>query len=164
VYRHLVDEGKIFDEAGQFRIDFGIAETDVPESVRLVIGRRLEPLDEKEKLALTAAAVIGRSFSFKLLTAVCEIKVGELFAVVEKAQRIGIIVPSSERLETSFSFAHELVRQTMLAGISAPRRQHLHACVASAIARLHPEAVNEHAGDIAIHLIKAGSFASGGSS
>jgi len=161
VYRHLSEEGKIFDAAGQFHTDVEIDEIDVPESLRLIIDRRLGPLDEKEKRVLTAAAVIGRSFSFKLLTAICEIHVGELFTIVEKAQQMGIISASSDGPERPFTFTHELVRQTMLAGISAPRRQHLHAGVAGAIARLHPDAVNEHAGDIAIHLVKAGSFASG---
>src|SRR5258708_38777070 len=74
---------------------------------------------------------------------------------------MGIIAASSDGPERPFTFTHELVRQTMLAGIAAPRRQHLHAAVAGAIARLHPDAVNEHAGDIAIHLVKAGAFASG---
>ncbi|MGA8567155.1 MAG: AAA family ATPase [Candidatus Binataceae bacterium] len=161
VYRHLIEEGKVFDAAGQFRTDVEIDEIDVPENVRLIIGRRLERLDENEKRALTAAAVIGRSFSFKLLTAICEIDVDELFTIVEKAQQMGIIVASSEAPEKPFTFSHELVRQTLLAGISTPRRQHLHAGVADAIARLQPDAVNERAGDIDIHLIKAGSFADG---
>jgi hypothetical protein len=161
VYRHLVEEGKLFDAAGQFRTDVEIDEIDVPENARLIIGRRLERLDENEKRALTAAAVIGRSFSFKLLTAICEIDVDELLTIVEKAQKMGIIVASSEAPEKPFTFSHELVRQTLLAGISTPRRQHLHAGVADAIARLHPDAVKERAGDIADHLIKAGSFADG---
>jgi uncharacterized membrane protein len=158
VYRHLIEEGKVFDAAGQFRADIEIAEDEVPENVRLIVGRRLERLDENVKRALTAAAVIGRSFSFKLLTAICEIEVDELFTIVEKAQQMGIIIASSEGLARPIIFTHELVRQTLLAGISAPRRQHLHAGVADAIARLHPDAVNERAGDIANHLIKAGSF------
>ena len=133
VYRHLIEEGKVFDAAGQFRTDVEIDEIDVPENVRLIIGRRLERLDENEKRALTAAAVIGRSFSFKLLTAICEIEVDELFTIVEKAQQMGIIVASSEGPARPFVFTHELVRQTLLAGISAPRRQHLHAGVADAI-------------------------------
>jgi uncharacterized membrane protein len=161
VYRHLIEEGKVFDAAGQFRTDVEIDEIDVPENVRLIIGRRLERLDENEKRALTAAAVIGRSFSFKLLTAICEIDVDELFTIVEKAQQMGVIVASSEAPEKPFTFSHELVRQTLLAGISTPRRQHLHAGVAHAIARLQPDAANERAGDIDIHLIKAGSFADG---
>jgi AAA ATPase domain len=161
VYRHLIEEGKVFDAAGQFRTDVEIDEIDVPENVRLIIGRRLERLDENEKRALTAAAVIGRSFSFKLLNAICEIDVDELFTIVEKAQQMGIIVASSEGLARPFIFTHELVRQTLLAGISAPRRQHLHAGVADAIARLYPDASNDRAGDIADHLIKAGSFVDG---
>jgi predicted ATPase len=96
VYRHLIEEGKIFDSAGQFRTDIKIAETDVPENVRLIIGRRLERLDENEKLELAAAAVIGRSFSFQLLTSVSRVEVDELFTVIEKAQQMRIIVPSSE--------------------------------------------------------------------
>src|SRR5208282_1604951 len=42
VYRHLVEEGKVFDAAGQFCTDIEIDEIDVPENVRLIIGRRLE--------------------------------------------------------------------------------------------------------------------------
>jgi hypothetical protein len=159
VYRHLLEEGKVFDAAGQFRTDIKIDESDVPENVRLIIGRRLERFDENEKRVLAAAAVIGRSFSFQLLTAISQIDVDELFTVVERAQQMRIIVPNSEGLEKPFTFAHELVRQTLLAGISAPRRQQLHAGVADAIARLHPDAVNERAGEIADHLLKAGSFA-----
>src|SRR6202043_1352695 len=71
VYRHLIEERKVFDAAGQLRADGQIAEDEVPENVRLIVGRRLERLDENVKRALTAAAVIGRSFSFKLLTAIC---------------------------------------------------------------------------------------------
>jgi len=55
VYRHLVEDGKVFDGVGQFRTDITIDEIDVPENVRLIIGRRLERLDENEKRVLTAA-------------------------------------------------------------------------------------------------------------
>ena len=158
MYRHLIEEGKVFDAAGQFRTDIKIDEIDVPENVRLVIGRRLERFDENEKRALAAAAVIGRSFSFQLLTWISQIDVDELFTVIERAQQMGIIVPSAEGPERPFTFAHELVRQTLLAGISAPRQQQLHAGVADAIERLYPGAVNERAGDIADHLLRAGSF------
>jgi tetratricopeptide (TPR) repeat protein len=159
VYRHLIEERKVFDEAGQFRKDIEIDERDVPENVRLIIGRRLERLDEREMRALVAAAVIGRSFSFQLLSAISQIDIDELFNVIEKAQQMGIIVPSAEGPEMPFTFSHELVRQTLLAGISAPHRQQLHASVAAAIERLYPDAIKERAGEIANHLIKAGSFA-----
>ena len=159
VYRHLTEEGKVFDSAGHFRSDLKIGEIEVPETVRLIIGRRLQRLDENERRALAAAAVIGRSFSFRLLTAVNQIDVDELFGIIEKSQRMGIVVPSSEGPERPFTFSHELVRQTLLASISAPRRERLHAAVADAIERLYPDEVSERAGEIADHLVKAGSFA-----
>jgi len=157
VYRHLIEEGKIFDAAGQFRTDVQIDETDVPENVRLVIGRRLERLDDHGKQVLSVAAVIGRSFSFQLLAAISQIDVDELFAVIEKAQEMGIIVSSSEGPGRPFTFAHELVRQTLLAGISPPRRQHLHTRVADEIVSLSDG--NECAGEVSDHLLKAGTFA-----
>jgi tetratricopeptide (TPR) repeat protein len=159
VYRHLIEEGKVFDEAGQFRTDIEIAEIDVPESVRLIISRRLERLNENEMRVLAAAAVIGRSFSFQLLNAISQIDVDELFNVIEMAQQMGVIVPSSEGPETPFTFAHELVRQTLVASIAVPRQERLHASVAAAIEQLYPHAINERAGEVASHLIKAGSFA-----
>jgi hypothetical protein len=142
VYRHLIEEGKVFDAAGKFRPDITIDESDVPENVRLIISRRLERLDENEKRVLAAAAVIGRSFSFQLLTEISQINVDELFSVVEKAQQMGIIVPSSEGPERPFIFRHELVRQTVLALISAPRQQQMHARVADAIKLVYPGVVN----------------------
>jgi tetratricopeptide (TPR) repeat protein len=159
VYRHLVEEGKLFDAAGQFHAELKLDESDVPENVRLIISRRLERLDENEKRALAAAAVIGRGFSFQLLTAISQIDVDELFTVIEKTQQMGIIIPSSEGPERPFTFRHELVRQTLLVAISAPRQQRMHASVAEAIERLNPDAVKEHAEEIADHLLKAGSFA-----
>ena len=159
VYRHLVEEGKVFDAAGQFRADLEIDEIDVPENVRLIIGRRLERFDENEKRVLAAAAMIGRNFSFRLLTEVSQIDVDELFAVIEKAQQMGIIVASSQGPEKPFTFAHELVRQTLLAGMSAPRKQQMHVGVADAIERVYPRFINERAGEITDHLLKAGSFA-----
>jgi predicted ATPase len=158
LYRHLIEEGKVFDTAGKFRTDIKIDEIEVPENVRLIISRRLRRLDENERHALAAAAVIGRSFSFQLLTAISQMDVDELFGVIEKAQGMGIVVPSSEGPGRPFTFSHELVRQTLLAGISAPRQERLHAGVANAIERLYPGEVNERAGEIADHLIKAGSF------
>ncbi|HWW83786.1 MAG TPA: AAA family ATPase, partial [Vicinamibacterales bacterium] len=159
VYRHLCEDGKVFDASGQFRTDLKLDETNVPENLRLIISRRLKRLDESEKQALTAAAAIGRSFSFQLLTAVSQIDIDDLFTVLEKAQRMGIVVASAEGPEKPFTFAHELVRQTLLAEISIVRLQQLHAKIAAAIESLDPTSAQEHAVEISDHLVKAGSFA-----
>jgi predicted ATPase len=46
---------------------------EVPEGVRLVIGRRLERLGEQTRRVLTAGAVIGRAFPLDVLLAVVDL-------------------------------------------------------------------------------------------
>jgi tetratricopeptide (TPR) repeat protein len=159
LYRHLLEENKIFDADGQLRTDITVDEIELPENVRLIIDRRLQRLNENEKRVLAAAAVIGRSFSFQLLAEISRMDMDQLFDVIEKAQRMGIIAASAEGPERPFTFSHELMRQTLLAGISLPRQQNFHAAVADAIERLHGRLLDERAQDIADHLIKAGPFA-----
>jgi len=160
VYHHLVEDGRVFDAAGEFRSDITVDEIDVPENVRMVIGRRLDRLGEPERKILAAAAVIGRSFSFQLVRLLLdEVDVDDLCDAVEKAQQMNLLVASAEGPETPFTFAHEILRQTLLQGIAPPRRQRLHAGVARAIGHLHPRAAKERAGEIADHLLKAGAFA-----
>ena len=64
VFWHLVEERKIFDESGDFRSDLEVNELDVPESVRLVVGRRLERLGPEAQRVLAAGAVVGRGVPF----------------------------------------------------------------------------------------------------
>ena len=49
---------------GTWRSGFEIGETEVPQGVRLVLGRRLDQLDADHRKLLATAAVIGRTFSF----------------------------------------------------------------------------------------------------
>jgi hypothetical protein len=103
--------------------------------------------------------VIGRSFSFQILLAICQIDVDELFNTIEKSQQVGLIVSSAEGPEKPFTFAHELVRQTLLSDISEPRRQRLHLAAAAAIEELERETLNEQAALVAYHLRMAGRLA-----
>ncbi|NIU63451.1 MAG: hypothetical protein GWN66_23075, partial [Pseudomonas stutzeri] len=61
--------------------------------------------------------------------------------------------------EDRFTFAHELIRQTLLSGVSSPRRRRLHLRVAEAMERVYAHALEEHAADLAHHLYQAGAAA-----
>jgi class 3 adenylate cyclase/tetratricopeptide (TPR) repeat protein len=159
VYRHLVEEGKVFDEAGEFRADLTVDELDVPESVRLVVGRRLERLGETAQKALAAAAVVGRAFPFGLLEVITDIDAGTLLDIVEEAEAARVIVPEERDGDVVYFFAHELIRQTLLASVSLLRRQRLHLSVANAIERTDKGARTERPSEIAHHLMQAGAAA-----
>jgi len=159
VFRHLVEEGKVFDENGEFRTNLTVGELDVPESVRLVVGRRLERLGGEAQKVLAAGAVVGRGFPFSLLEQITEIDAGTLLDIVEEAEAARVIVPEERDGEVHYSFAHELIRQTLLSSISLLRRQRLHLTVANAIESTDKRAREERPSEIAHHLMEAGAAA-----
>jgi DNA-binding SARP family transcriptional activator len=73
VFRHLAEEGRLLDQDGRFRSDLAIGQLDVPENVRLVVGRRLDRLSEDARRVLGIAAVIGRTFRYELLEAAADL-------------------------------------------------------------------------------------------
>ena len=159
VFKHLVEEGKLFDVQGRWRRDLSIRDLHVPRSVRLVIGRRLERMREECRRVLTTAAVIGRGFSFDLLEALGEVDTDVLLDAVDEAERAHLITATSDGPEDRFTFAHELIRQTLLSGVSSPRRRRLHLRVVEAMERVYAGALEEHAAGLAHHLDQAGAAA-----
>lgn len=160
LYRHLVAEGKVFEEAGALRADVSVAEIGVPDNVRLVLERRLERLGEETRAVLTAAAAIGHSFPFELLHVLQDhTALDDLLASLEQAERMGLIVSSADGQDASFAFAHNLVRQTLLARISVPRRQLLHLRAAEALEQAHTAMESKQAVAIAKHVRQAGTLA-----
>lgn len=157
VFKHLTEEGRLYGEDGRFRSDVTIADLDVPESLRLVLGRRLERLGENGRQALAAAAVIGRAFTYELLQALDELAPDALLDALEEAQRARLIAPVSDATdEDRLLFSHELIRQTLLAGLSPPRRRRLHLLVADTLERRYATTLDEQASEIAHHLTRAG--------
>lgn len=161
VFRHLVEEGKVFDDSGGFRTDVEVDELDVPESVRLVVGRRLEHLGVEAQKVLAAGAVVGRGFPFALLEQITDTEAGRLLDIVEEAEAARVIVAEQRDGDVHYSFAHELIRQTLLSGLSLLRRQRLHLSVANAIERTDETAAETRPSELANHLLQAGAAAEG---
>ncbi|MDQ4004745.1 MAG: AAA family ATPase, partial [Actinomycetota bacterium] len=156
VFQHLAEEGKLFEDDGRFRDDLILDELDVPESVRLVIGRRLERLGERAREVLSAAAVIGRRFRVELLEAMTDATPDEVLDALEEAERSRLVTSSLEGSAPMFEFGHELIRQTLLTGVSVLRRQRVHARAAAGLERIHAANLKDHAADVAYHVAQAG--------
>ena len=131
----------------------------MPESVRLVVGRRLERLGDDARKVLAAGAVVGRGFPFDLLEQIVDVESGRLIDIVEAAEDARVIVAEERGGEVHYSFGHELIRQTLLSGLSVLRRQRLHLAVADAIERTDRRARIDRPSEIAHHLLAAGSAA-----
>ena len=158
VYEHLAEEGRLFDADGAWRTDLTLDALDVPEGVRLVVGRRLERLSDEHRRVLTVAAVLGRRFPYPLLEAATDLDPDALLDGIEAAERLHLVEADTETAsrEPRYRFAHELIRQTLLVGLSMPRRQRLHARVAAAIEERHAGNLEKQAPMLAHHLYEAG--------
>jgi tetratricopeptide (TPR) repeat protein len=158
VYRHLAEDGRLFED-GRFRTDIEVDELDVPESIRLVVGRRLDRLGDDARRVLAAGAVVGRAFPFRLLEEIAAIEADALVDVLDAADAARVIVAEEREGEVHYRFGHELVRQTLLSGLSVLRRQRMHLAVADAIERTDANARLDRPSEIAAHLVQAGSAA-----
>ena len=159
VFKHLAEEGRLFDQEGRFRTDLSAKDLDVPEGVRMVVGARLRRLGEEGPKVLGTAAVLGRVFSFELLQMVEECPEERLLDILEDAERARLIFAVEAEGEDRFIFAHELIRQTVLGELLPPRRRRLHARAAEALERVHAAALEPQAATIAHHLLQAGQAA-----
>lgn len=158
VFRHLLEEGKLLDTTGTWRPGLQIDELDVPEGVRLVIGRRLDRLRDETKKVLTVGAVLGRVFEFDLISKIDDVAQLDPLEAMDEAEAAHLITSMKGR-DARYSFVHELVRQTLLTDISLPRRQRLHLQIASAIEAKHSSNLDRYTSDLAHHLYQAGAAA-----
>ena len=160
VYQHLDEEGRLFNDAGSWKTDLSLDGLEVPEGVRLVVGRRLERLSDQGRAILAAAAVVGRRFSYALVEAIESVDGAALLDTVEESEKLQLIRPSgAASRDPQYTFTHELIRATLLDGLSLPRLQRFHLQIANAIEDTYARSVDEHAPALAHHLYQAGAAA-----
>ena len=154
VYLHLVESGVLLDEHGRLRSDLRLDEVSVPESIRLVVGERLDRLAPPTYEVLVAAAVSGRVFTSEIVGEVAGTSDDTLVAAFDEAERARLLARG--KIPGELIFSHELIRQTVLSDVSAAKRQRLHLRTARAISRIYSDDLESHAGDLAYHLSHAG--------
>jgi tetratricopeptide (TPR) repeat protein len=159
VFRHLAEEGKLFDETGKWLPGLRVDQLQVPDSVRLVLGHRLDRLGADARRILTTAAVIGRSFSLQLLEDVESKNADAVLDALEEAEKAHMVVAEPEGRDIRYRFVHELVRHTLAESLSLPRRRRIHARIAEALERVYSSNLEAHASQLAHHLFQAGTAA-----
>ncbi len=150
--RHLVQAGVRPGAAGASDLQ----RIGLPESVTEMIGRRLTELAPETIEWLRVAAVIGRDFDPALVEQLVGSDEEKFLAALEEALSAGLIIelPSEEG---DYSFSHALVREALYEGMSAQRRQRIHARVGEALERRGEAPL----GARAYHFTRAGSLADG---
>jgi len=141
--------------ADEHRTDSGptsLGHVGIPSEVRELIGRRVEPLTEPCRSALTAAAVIGREFTLRWLQRVVDLPAAALLEAIEEAAAAHVI---AEVAPGTYRFSHVLICDTLADGLPAAERMRLHHEIGAAIEEVSAARLEPHFNELAHHYLEA---------
>jgi len=158
LFRHLKDEGRLFGARNEWVRDLDLNDVELPDTVRVVLERRITRVSSDTQDLLSAAAVLGHRFEPDLLEEVAEVDGATLTAALHEAERARILTGPSGRRDISWRFTHPLTCQVLTTAIPQRQRQRLHLRVADAVTRIDHQS-RAHMSGIAHHLYYAGRLA-----
>ena len=156
VAQTLIESGHLEGRRGAYRLVTALERLEVPASVQAVLAARIDRLPEREKRLLQTASVIGKDFAEPLLAEVAEVPAEELKASLAALHRAEFIHEQAIYPVVDYSFKHPLTQEVALGSQLKERRCQVHAAVARAIERQHPEHLDERAPLLAHHWEEAG--------
>jgi tetratricopeptide (TPR) repeat protein len=127
---------------------FDNEKVDIPESISLLIHKRLERLKERELKILQYASVLGNEFSDLLLLRITEMLSNEsdmetvLLSLIQNN-----FIKKSERIfgrEKYFEFHHDVIRKIIYESISEENKRILHKTVGEAIENLFKDKIEHY--------------------
>ncbi|MDG4808093.1 AAA family ATPase [Micromonospora sp. WMMD1120] len=125
----------------------------IAPGVREAVRRRLAQLPAAVVEALTVAAVLGREFHRQVLAACVAAPAAQVDRLLDRAVTARLVIA---RGGGRFSFAHDLVRETLYDGLVDDDRQAVHAAVVRAVDDLRELADRLIPADLARHAYLAG--------
>jgi predicted ATPase len=167
--RYLHDSGCIVPEDGKWVLTRSIEELpkDLPESVRSMIARKIERLDERDRKLLVGASVQGYEFDSSTVSEALEMDPAEVEDRLEMLERVHVFVkrgPEEEfpdrTLTIKYQFAHVLYQNLLYASLQPTRRASLSGRVARTLATHYSDRTRDVAGRLAVLFEAARDFAS----
>ncbi len=126
----------------------------IPDEVRALIRRRVAALPRDAVATLRLAAVIGREFDLQLLQRASRPSPARVMTVLADAVAVGLIAEVSAT-PPRYSFAHDLVRETLYDDLPPRRRLEFHQAVGRLLEIAYGDDLDPHLSEIAHHLLLA---------
>lgn len=161
--RSLVLEGKIIWTGERWQSTVKVTELEIPQSVRLLIERRLVNLSPDCRTTLTLAAVLGRQFSSALLCKAHNLSEEVIAEHIDNAIQIQILSSlsgsSSSGSDTAgyhgqdfdLTFTHDKIREVLYQWLNPLRRRALHRQVAQAFEAQYAAHLQPYYGQLGYH-------------
>jgi len=123
------------DDTGGWRTTTEFAAVPLPDTIEGLILARIDRLDDEAKQVLKAAAVVGRTFFYRVLEAVTEAG-SRLGADIRDLRGAELIDEKQLEPELEYVFKHPLIQQATYNSLLEDRRRQMHRAVARCIEQL----------------------------
>jgi predicted ATPase/DNA-binding SARP family transcriptional activator len=161
--RSLILEGKIVWTGERWQSTVRATELEIPQSVRLLIERRLVNLSPECRSTLTLAAVLGRQFSSALLCKAHTLSEEVIAEHIDNAIQIQILsslsgsnsngndAASYYGQDIDLTFTHDKIREVLYQWLNPLRRRTLHRQVAKAFEARYAAHLRPYFGQLGYH-------------
>jgi class 3 adenylate cyclase/tetratricopeptide (TPR) repeat protein len=126
----------------------------VPDTLQGVLMARLDRLPNETKWAVQQAAVIGRTFLYRVLLYMAD-NAASLDADLTHLERNELIRERAREPEIEYIFKHALTQEVAYQSLLAPRRKELHRRAGEAMEALFSERISEFGSIVAAHYLQA---------
>jgi hypothetical protein len=157
--RYLRDSGAIGERNGTWVLERSIAElpADLPESVRSMISRKIEQLQERDRRLLAGASVQGYEFDSATVSEATGIDPMDVEERLDALERVHVFVrrgPEEEfpdrALTVNYQFAHVLYQNLLYSSLQPTQRATLSGRAARALAAHYGERADDIASRLAV--------------
>ena len=150
VVRLLAEEGGIVVAEAPWPLSIK-----VPLAVRNAVGQRVSRRSEECNRMLSIASVVGREFTFDLLSRLmADVSEERLLHALEEALS-GRMIEELPGQSNRYQFTHALIQETLVSELAVARQARLHAQIGEALERLYGPQAGTHAGELAYHFARA---------
>ncbi|MBI3243398.1 MAG: AAA family ATPase [Chloroflexi bacterium] len=162
VVRMLIDSGAVVrdaDAAGRLHwraaTDVDALRLSIPGNLQALLLARIDRLEEETRRTLQLAAVIGRSFYYRVLKLISE-AADELDKQLGALQKAELIREAASQPEIEYIFRHALTQEAAYSSILLKRRREFHRRVGETLEQLFGDRLEEYASLLAHHFYEAG--------
>ena len=140
--RYLRDSGGIVEQNGSWVLARSMSDMprELPESVRSMIARKIEQLDERDRALLLAASVQGHEFDSAIVSEAIEMDPADVEERLDVLERVHVFVKRGSEYEfpdltltLQYQFVHVLYQNMLYASLQPTRRAALSGRVARAL-------------------------------